>query len=242
MFLEGKWYAYFAADGKDNYGHRLWVIENSSADPFEGEWVMKGKIGDVSDKWAIDGDVYKYKGKLYMVWSGWETDVNREQDFYIAPFVESVDGGGAEGENRPAGLSLGKSMGTYTLRGEPAHIDVNEGPQFLEHGNDLFVVYSASACLWTDTYALGLLRLSPDGDPMDPAAWTENEKPVFQQSPVNGVYATGHNSFFLSPDGTRTGSYIMRTAILMRDAGRADLRGRSRSAGTRMGRRILGSR
>lgn len=199
LFLEGKWYAYFAADGKDNYGHRLWVLENSSADPFEGEWVMKGKIGDASDKWAIDGDVFKYNGKLYMAWSGWETDVNREQDIYIARLSNpwTVEGPRVR-ISRPT--YPWEKHGDMHTPGEPAHIDVNEGPQFLQHGNDLFIVYSASAC-WTDTYALGLLRLARGGDPMDPAAWTKSDMPVFQQSPVNGVYATGHNSFFLSPDG-----------------------------------------
>lgn len=36
-------------------------------------------------------------------------------------------------------------------------------------------------------------------------AWERNwdyPEPVFQQSPENGVYGTGHNSFFKSPDGT----------------------------------------
>ncbi|HTI94066.1 MAG TPA: family 43 glycosylhydrolase [Puia sp.] len=199
MFLEGKWYAYFAADAKNNYGHRLWVLENSSADPFEGEWVMKGRIGDASDKWAIDGDVLKYNGKLYMVWSGWETDVNREQDLYIARLSNpwTVEGPRVR-ISRPE--YPWEKYGDMHTPGEPAHIDVNEGPQFLQHGGDLFVVYSASAC-WTDTYALGLLRLVQGGDPMDPAAWKKSGKPVFQQSPENGVYGTGHNSFFLSPDG-----------------------------------------
>ena len=199
MFLEGKWYAYFAADAKDNHGHRMWVLENASPDPFEGEWVMKGKISDASDKWAIDGDVFNYKGKLYMVWSGWETDVNREQDIYIARLSNpwTVEGPRVR-ISRPT--YPWEKYGDMHTPGEPAHIDVNEGPQFLQHNNDLFIVYSASAC-WTDTYALGLLRLARDGDPMDPAAWTKSDKPVFQQSPANKVYATGHKSFFLSPDG-----------------------------------------
>ena len=83
---------------------------------------------------------------------------------------------------------------------DPPHINVNEGPQGLVHGDDLFVVYSGSAC-WTDTYALGLLRLRAGGDPLDAGAWLKSAEPVFQQSPKDGIYATGHNSFFLSPDG-----------------------------------------
>ena len=36
---------------------------------------------------------------------------------------------------------------------------------------------------------------------MDPESWIKNPQPVFKQSPANGVYAPGHNSFFKSPDG-----------------------------------------
>ncbi len=52
-FLSGKWYIYFAADGRTNQTHRIWVVENASPDPFQGEWAFKGKVTDASDKWAI---------------------------------------------------------------------------------------------------------------------------------------------------------------------------------------------
>ena len=37
----------------------MWVLENASADPLEGEWKLKGKITDPTDKWAIDGTVFE---------------------------------------------------------------------------------------------------------------------------------------------------------------------------------------
>src|SRR5438045_8267698 len=83
-FLEGKWYIYFAADAENNRTHRIWVIENSSPDPFQGEWVLKGKVADPSDKWAIDASVFENQGNLYMIWSGWEGDENGTQSIYIA--------------------------------------------------------------------------------------------------------------------------------------------------------------
>jgi len=199
IFIKGKWYAYFAADAKDNNGHRMWVLENASADPFEGEWVLKGKVATPSDKWAIDGDAFSYRGEWYFVWSGWEGDTNHSQNIYIAKMKNPWT---LEGERSMiSSPSYGwEKFGDLNDPKGPSHIDVNEGPQGLVHGEDLFVVYSGSAC-WTDTYALGLLRLAPGGDPLDPKAWSKSEKPVFQQFPENGVYATGHNSFFLSPDG-----------------------------------------
>ena len=84
MYLQGKWYAYFAADDGDNNHHRMYVLENASSDPMTGEWTFKGQINDSTNKWAIDGDVYEYNNQLYMVWSGWQDDINGEQDIYIA--------------------------------------------------------------------------------------------------------------------------------------------------------------
>ena len=198
MFLDGKWYAYFAADGGSNQTHRLYVLENASADPFQGAWVFKGKLTDASDKWAIDGDVFRYKGQLYLVWSGWEGDVNGQQNIYIAKMSNpwTVDG--------PRVMISSPDYGWEKigdLKGEtPPHINVNEGPQALIHGDDVFVVYSASAC-WTDNYALGMLRFTGGSDLLRPDVWKKSSSPVFQQSKENHIYATGHNSFFLSPDG-----------------------------------------
>ena len=83
-FLQGKWYIYFAADAGTNMTHRLWVLENPSPDPLQGQWTLKGKVTDPSDKWAIDGTVLENKGRMYLVWSGWEGDTNGTQSIYIA--------------------------------------------------------------------------------------------------------------------------------------------------------------
>jgi len=198
LFLQGKWYAYFAADSGSNRNHRLYVLENASADPMKGEWVMKGKITDPSDKWAIDGDVFEYKKQLYMVWSGWQGDANGEQDIYIARMKNPWT---IEGQRVRISAPMYSWEKIGDLKNEtPPHINVNEGPQALVHGNDLFVVYSASAC-WTDAYALGQLRFTGGKNLLDAAKWIKSATPVFQQSPANAVFATGHNSFFVSPNG-----------------------------------------
>lgn len=38
----------------------------------EGEWVLKGKVADTSDKWAIDASLFEVNGKHYLLWSGWK--------------------------------------------------------------------------------------------------------------------------------------------------------------------------
>jgi len=209
-FFNGKWYVYFAADAGTNQSHRLWVIENTSDDPLQGEWTLKGKLADPSDKWAIDGTVFENAGKLYAAWSGWEGDVNGVQSIYLAELEDpwTVKG-------RRVRISVPEypweKMGDRKLDrnpeqnpahdvDEPVHIDVNEGPEFLQHGDKIFLIYSASAC-WTDFYELGMLTARASDNLMDPASWKKSPVAVFWQSPQAHVYGPGHNSFFKSLDG-----------------------------------------
>ena len=198
-FINGKWYVYFAADGGQNKDHRLWVLENDSPNPMEGNWVMKGKLETPEDKWSIDGTVYEHQNQLYLLWSGWEGDVNGEQVIYIAKMKNPWT---IEGER----VMLSRSNfdwekhGTLKKGSDVPHVNVNEGPQILRNKDRLFIIYSASGC-WTDHYALGMLSTSASSNIMDSAAWKKSPEPVFRQCPENGVFATGHNSFFRSPDG-----------------------------------------
>lgn len=194
QFLEGKWYMYFAADDGDNQNHRMYVLENSSEDPMTGEWEFKGKVAAPSDKWAIDADIYEFQDQLYMIWSGWEGDENGRQDIFIAKMSNPYT---IEGKRIKISSPTFDWERNY---GNGPEVLVNEGPQFLEHGENLFIVFSASGC-WTDNYSLGLLKLTGD-DLLDAENWEKDPEPYFLQSPENGVYGPGHNSFFKSPDGT----------------------------------------
>lgn len=83
-YLQGKWHAYFAADSGNNFNRRIYVLENASKDPLQGEWIMKGKLNLPGNKWAIDASVFENKGKVFVIGSGWKDDVNSEQDIFIA--------------------------------------------------------------------------------------------------------------------------------------------------------------
>ncbi len=198
-FINGKWYVYFAADDGKNENHRMYVLENSSADPLDGAWTFKGKISDASDKWAIDGSVFEHNGELYMVWSGWDGNTNGRQDIFIAKMKNPWT---IEGDRVMISTPTydWEKHGDLNDPDNPPHVDVNEGPQILKNGDKVFLIYSASGC-WTDFYALGMLTASSTSDLLDPASWKKSPQPVFSQSPKNKVYAPGHNSFFKSPDG-----------------------------------------
>jgi GH43 family beta-xylosidase len=198
-FLQNKWYIYFAADSGNNNQHRLWVLENSSPDPLQGEWVMKGKLGTPDDKWAIDGSVFENKGQLFCIWSGWDGDMNGQQDIYIAKMKNPWTVEGKRVLLSSPELDW-ETHGDLKSANDPPHVNVNEGPEVLVHGDNLFLIYSASGC-WTEYYALGMLHTSMSGDLMDPKVWKKSAQPVFKASLENKVYAPGHNSFFKSPDG-----------------------------------------
>ncbi len=190
-YLRGAWYIYFAADDGDNKTHRMYVLENATGNPANGNWTFKGKIADPSDKWAIDGSVFEYKSQLYFIWSGWEGDANIRQDIYIAKMKDpwTIEG---------ARVMIATPTYEWEKIGAP---DVNEGPEAIQNSNGrLFLTYSASGC-WTDDYSLGLLTLKEGGDPMNASDWTKAPVPVFSKKEENGAYAPGHNGFFKSRDG-----------------------------------------
>jgi GH43 family beta-xylosidase len=197
--IKGKWYMYFAADDGKNENHRMYVIENASRDPLQGEWTFKGAVTTPDDKWSIDADIFKNKGQYYMIWSGWEGNTNGQQNIYIAKMKNPWTISGKRTKISGSDYDWEKH-GDLHDKNNPPHVNVNEGPQFLRHNNRIFIVYSASGC-WTDFYALGMLQASDRADLMNAASWKKSPQPVFKQSPENKVFAPGHNSFFKSPDG-----------------------------------------
>jgi GH43 family beta-xylosidase len=198
-YLDHKWYIYFAADAGANESHRIYVVENASSDPLQGEWIFKGKVADSTDKWAIDASVFEDKGRKYMVWSGWEGDHDGEQRIYIAHLKNpwTVD-------SPRVLLSHSEypweEVGDLPDRPAMPHVNVNEGPEILQHNADIFLVYSASAC-WTDYYELGTSRASSGTNLLDPASWKKADHPSFTQDRAASVFGPGHNGFFLSPSG-----------------------------------------
>lgn len=209
--LGGKWYVYYAADDGNTDNHQLYVLENSSADPFEGEFTFKGQIStDPGNNWAIDGSLFEHQDNLYMVWSGWQTRrVDTEtQCIYIARMknpwtLESERVLISKPELEWERKYINENGWTPDYK-----IYVNEGPQPLKskEGKYIHIIYSASGC-WTPFYALGMLSAQADADLLEPGSWEKSQTPVFRQAPENGVYGTGHNSFFKSPDGTE--DYIL---------------------------------
>lgn len=199
-FIDGHWYVYYAAgvSGPPFIHQRTGVLRSQTDDAFSTYEDM-GMLytGDnpadpESNIWAIDMTVFQFNGKLYAVWSGWQQQMDTDatpQHLYIQ-----------EMEN-PWTLK-----GTRVLLSSPEQswetggpLNLNEGPEALQHNGQLFIVYSCRES-WLVEYRQGMLQLTnPNGDLLDPSNW-KKQGPVFEGNAK--VYGVGHCSFVQSPDGT----------------------------------------
>ncbi len=187
-YIDGAWYIYVAADDGSNETHRMYVLRGTTQDPTD-PFEMVGQITDGTNKWAIDGTVLRVGGELYFVWSGWAGDVNVSQSLYIAHMSDPCT---VDSER----VRISSPAYDWERVGFPT---VNEGPAALYHGEDVFLIYSASGS-WTDSYCLGMLTLVGN-DPMNPEAWQKSAEPVLASQPPI-AYGPGHCSFTTAVDGS----------------------------------------
>lgn len=205
-YLEGHWYIYVAADDGINEHHRMYVLKACTDEP-TGHFEMVGQISDPNDKWAIDGTILVGdNGKLYFVWSGWETDQNIRQCLYIAPMSDPLT---ICGERVLISYPEYEWEKRGCINGLPC---INEGPTILKHGKQIYLVYSASGS-WCDDYCLGLLKLS-GSNPLDGDAWVKSATPIF--SKAERGFGPGHCSFVEAADG---GTWIFYHATMESNGG-----------------------
>lgn len=194
-FINGHWYIYYAAgeSGPPYIYQRTGVLQSETDDPFSA-YIDKGMLytGDNPDMihdnvWAIDMNVFSWKSKLYAVWSGWEKQAETDKTQQHIYMVEM------ENPYTMKGLRMRiSSPGEAWETGGP--LNLQEGPEVLIHGHNLFIAYSCRES-WTIDYRLGLLKLKDNNASLlSPESW-EKSGPVF-----SGPFGAGHCSFVKSPD------------------------------------------
>jgi GH43 family beta-xylosidase len=188
-YIDGKWYIYFAAGGaEDVWAIRMYVVENESANPMEGEWVEKGQVKTEWESFSLDATAFEHNGKLYQVWAQHPPSLEGNTALFIA-----------EMENPWTIKQPQVELTRPEYDWEVQLFKVNEGAAVIKRNGKIFMTYSASG---TDhNYAVGLLTADEDADLLDPDSWTKSPVPVFKTSEENGIYGTGHNSFTTTPDG-----------------------------------------
>lgn len=190
-YINGEWYIYVAmCEGTgDNAAHRMYCLKGTSQDPTD-PFELVGKVTDPTDKWAIDGTVFEYKGELYTVWSGWPGDHDGQQNLYIAHMSNpwTID------SERVLISTPSKPYERYDTN--PAA--VNEGPAVLINGDTIIVVYSCNGS-WGDNYSLTAVYCKGDVL-MKTKGWQKLDKPLL----TKGVktFGPGHCSFTTAEDGS----------------------------------------
>lgn len=181
--INDKCYIYIAMDDGDNYHHRMYVLENNSNNPID-EYKMHGQIGDDTNKWAIDGTIVKYHDELYMVWSGWEGDINTAQNLYIAKMKDPY----TISSKRRVISKPDEPFERGACNGSDAPY-INEGPFPFYDKDDLYILYSGSGS-WNVYYCIIALKLNGK-DPMEDE-WIKAKEPFLQSNDI--LKGPGHCS------------------------------------------------
>lgn len=201
--IHGKWYLYFAAAKSRDivnglFDHRMFVLENDSANPLEGEWVEKGQIQTEWDSFALDATVFEHSETHYLVWAQKDPAIEGNSNLYIA-----------ELEN-PWTIKLPQVMLTKPeFEWETRGFLVNEGAAVLKRNGHIFITYSASAT--DENYCIGMLCASDDADLLNPASWSKSFRPVFETNAEVSQFGPGHNSFTVNEQGEDAIVYHART-------------------------------
>ncbi|MDF2938822.1 MAG: hypothetical protein K0Q90_4195, partial [Paenibacillaceae bacterium] len=214
--IDGKWYIYFASGpkvsdeaGRFAYGHpSSYVLENSSPDPFEGTWELKGSYdnGDGltpqegllnTQSYGLPLGFVNINGQRYMSYT--------KYFYYLDPKT-----GNTRFDECP---TIVKMKNPWTLEGEETTLarptydwekyvdNVNEGAAVVERNGKVYFAYSASSYTH-DNYAVGLSWANLDQNVENEAAWIKHPEPIMKRSDENGSYSTGSPLFLKSEDGT----------------------------------------
>ena len=187
--LDDKWYIYYTAnDGGGDDTRRICVLQQTAEDPMEDGWEFKGEINTALP--GLDGTVLQHRGVRYFFYSGYGHFPDYGSAIYGVRMANPWTLQGPE-------TLITAPTASWEKQGGMA---INEGPVFLKRSGSIHLVFSASAT-WSDDYCLGIVSIDENQDVLDASAWEKYPGPVFVKSQDNRVFAPGHNSFTVSPDG-----------------------------------------
>jgi len=188
-FIDGKWFIYFAAGAAEKvWNIRLYVLENSAANPLDGEWIERGQLDTGWESFALDATTFAHRGRRYLVWAQKGAGAKDNSNLYLAPLATPTTLAG------PAVL-LSKPEFPW----ERIRYAVNEAPAVLVRHGRVFITYSAAGT--GAEYCLGLLSADANADLLDPRSWKKSPEPVFRTNEAAGIFGPGHNCFTTSPAG-----------------------------------------
>jgi GH43 family beta-xylosidase/uncharacterized protein YjdB len=212
--IDGAWYIYYSSSTENDFGYghpSCYVLENTSVDPFEGEWVLKGKNTNVDDfagtatekdglmnteSYGLACGVISIAGEQYFTYTKYEYYANEPGNtkFDECPTIVKM-----ENPWTLTGPECTVARPTYDweLHGD----NVNEGCALVEHEGKVYFAYSASS-FTNDNYCVGLSVCDLSTDVMDENNWKKSSTPIMSRSDENSSFGPGSPLFVKSPDET----------------------------------------
>lgn len=204
-YLFGKWYIYFAGGERDDeWKIRPYVLECQGQNPWEDEWIEKGKMQRAKDDefsfeaFSLDAHVFENKGEWYYVWAEKVSVGKQISNLYIAKM-----------ENGYTLKTVQVLLTTPDYDWERIGFWVNEGPGTIKNNGKIFLTYSAAET--GAAYCVGMLEADENSDLLDPKSWDKSRYPVLKTSEEHGIYGPGHNSFTKDENGNDIIVYHART-------------------------------
>ncbi|WP_438497225.1 CBM35 domain-containing protein [Paenibacillus sp. IHBB 3054] len=213
--LEGKWYIYFSSGPEKSFGYghpSSYVLENSSPDPFEGTWELKGESANADS----DGQITTKKGLLNTQGYGLAcgvVSIKGESYFTYTKYYYFPDPNDPAKTKFDESPTIVKMKNPWTLEGEEAtvampqydwekhHDSINEGAAVVERNGKIYFAYSASSFM-NDNYSVGVSVADATSDVMKAESWKKHPEPVMKRSDENSSYGPGSPLFLKSEDGT----------------------------------------
>ena len=207
-YINHKWYIYYEADDGNTDNHHIFVIENPSPNPMKGKFTMKGTIVTNEEwNWSIHPSVFSNKGKLYLIWSGWQKRRAEEE-------TQCIYIGLLKNPWTLASKRVKISQPVYEWERQWINPDgqrsaypiyVNENPEafFSKDGRHICITYSSSGC-WTLYNNVGMLYADVNSNLLSPASWYKRKEPVFMPNIKDSLFGTSDLCVIPTPSGKDT--------------------------------------
>jgi GH43 family beta-xylosidase len=202
------WYQYC----QDSHGS--FALQSASDDPLSGYSLYTNSAGQYwlpmpsNSVWGIAEWPIMVNGQLYMLFTQTKYSSNGQtvdelNEIYAAKASDPITVSG------PWGL-ISQPSQSWECQGYWNRC-VNEGGSVLIHGNNVFLLFSASE-YDSPSYCVGMLSASITSDLSQPGSWTKHSGCVFSRNDAAGVYGPGSFLTFKSLDGTQDwGVYHVKT-------------------------------
>jgi uncharacterized repeat protein (TIGR02543 family) len=213
--LQGKWYIYFTSGPENDFGWghpSSYVLENTSPDPFEGTWELKGmssnadadgrpteKAGLLNTQgYGLACGVVTMGGKTYFTYTKYfyypdDTDSTKMKFEECPTIVEMKDPWTLQGTEG----TLARPVYEWEKNGD----SINEGAAVVERNGKVYFGYSVSSFM-NDNYGVGISTATSDDILLEESSWTKNPEPAMVKSPENSSFGPGSPLFVKSEDGS----------------------------------------